>query len=170
MQRIHWNSRPLAIFSLAVLMTLLVAAVYVRTSQATPGSGMTPSPIAAGELPEPIRLKFKTERSGFGNGTEVTNLSMVKFVVIPGGKFGWHQHGGPVWVVIASGTLTLYYGDDPACQGTEFGPGSAFLDPGDHTHNARNEGTEDVVVYATFMLPEGGAPRVDVENPGVCPF
>ncbi len=37
-------------------------------------------------------------------------------------------------------------------------------------HSHRNEGAEDVVVYATFMLPEGGAPRIDVENPGVCPF
>lgn len=36
-------------------------------------------------------------------------------------------------------------------------------------HNARNEGTEPVV-YATFMLPDGGALREDVANPGVCAF
>jgi hypothetical protein len=44
------------------------------------------------------------------------------------------------------------------------------MDPGNHTHIARNEGSENVVVYVTFMLPEGGATRIDVPAPGSCPF
>jgi hypothetical protein len=44
------------------------------------------------------------------------------------------------------------------------------MDPGNHTHNARNEGSENLIVYVVFMLPEGGAPRIDVPNPGNCPF
>ena len=159
------------VFVVTTLLAVLVSSlVWVGTSMATPGSGVTPSPITAARLADPVQLKFKTEGSGFGNGLEVTNLSMVKFTVVPGGAFGWHQHGGPVWAIIASGTLTLYQGDDPSCQGKEYGPGSALLDPGDHTHNARNESDVDVVVYATFMLPEGGAARIDVPSPGNCPF
>jgi len=159
------------LFVMALILAILSSlVVWVGTTKATPSSGVTSSPIAAARLAEPIRLKLKTEGSGFGDGLEVTNLLMVKNTLAPGGVFGWHQHSGPVWVVIASGALTLYQGDDPACQGTEYGPGSAFLDPGDHTHNARNEGSVDVVVYVTFMLPEGGAARIDVPAPGNCGF
>jgi quercetin dioxygenase-like cupin family protein len=164
------NTRSIKIFSLAVFITLLAAAMYVQISHATPGSGVTASPIAAAKLTEPVQLKFKTEGSGFGDGLEVTDLLMAKFVVTPSGAFGWHQHSGPVWVMIASGTLTLYQADDPSCQGTAYGPGSAFVEPGGDTHNARNEGNVDVVVYATFMLPEGGAALIDAANPGVCNF
>lgn len=89
----------------------------------------------------------------------------VQTVLQPGGTFGWHEHGGPVWAVIASGTLTLY---DEACQPETFNAGEAFLDGGNHTHIANNEGEVDVVIYATFMLPTGGAPRIDVPDPGTC--
>jgi hypothetical protein len=66
--------------------------------------------------------------------------------------------------------LTLYDSDDPTCTGTSHEPGSAFLDVGNHVHNAWNEGVDDVVVYGTFMLPIGGLIRVDAADPGVCPF
>ena len=33
-----------------------------------------------------------------------------------------------------------------------------------------DEGSLGVVVYVTFMLPEGGAARINAANPGVCDF
>lgn len=138
---------------------------------ATPGSGVTPRIVAIGVLPEAIRAKLKAHHDdGFGNGTVVEDIMVVEFTIAPGGYFGWHKHGGPVWVVIQSGTLTLYGSDDPTCTGTTYVAGSAFLDSGDHVHNARNETAAPVVVYGTFMLPVDGALRVDAPNPGVCPF
>lgn len=164
------DRRNLLLLVIGLLAVLAITMLAVRESSATPGSGVTAEPILATELAEPLRAKFKEDGSGFGDGTEVTNLRLIKFTIAPGGIFGWHQHGGPVWAMVASGTLTIYDGDDPTCTGTVYTGGSAFLDAGDHVHNARNEGSEDVVIYATFMLPDGGALRIDVPDPGVCPF
>lgn len=140
-------------------------------SLATSGAGVTPQVLALGDLPAPIRAKFKADGvGGFENGTDAARIVAIRYTVAPGGYFGWHRHGGPVWVVIAEGTLTLYGAEDPACPGTIHEAGSAFLDPGDHVHNARNEGATNVVVYATFMLPAGGQLRVDAPDPMVCHF
>lgn len=152
----------------AILAVLVSSAVWVGTSKATPGTGIISEPITSGSLPEPIWAKFKPQ-SGVVH-TDVTKITMIKQTLSPGGSTGWHQHGGPIWVVVASGNLTLYDGGDPSCTGVAYPQGSAFMDPGTHTHIARNEGSENVVVYVTFMLPEGGATRIDVPAPGNCGF
>lgn len=137
---------------------------------ATPGSGVSSEPVAFGSLPEPIRAKLKDDLGGFGDGTDVAQIAVIKFTIAPGGYFGWHRHGGPVWVVVAAGELTLYDSDDTTCTGRLHKPGSAFLDAGSHVHNARNEGVNPVVVYGTFLLPAGGAVRLDAADPKVCSF
>jgi quercetin dioxygenase-like cupin family protein len=95
--------------------------------------------VANGALPEVVRAKFKAGENGFTDGTDVANITLVRFSVEPGGTFGWHRHGGPVWVIVTSGTLSIYNGDDPTCTPQLYGEGSAFLDPGDHTHLGKNE-------------------------------
>jgi quercetin dioxygenase-like cupin family protein len=131
----------------------------------TPGKDVVGEPLASGSLAEPVRAKLKDHEGGFGDGTAVAQVSTIKYTVQPGGYFGWHRHGGPVWVVVAAGTLTLYEGDDATCTGHDQPAGRAFLDPGDHVHNARNEGSVPVVVYATFLLPAGGQTRIDAPAP-----
>jgi quercetin dioxygenase-like cupin family protein len=143
---------------------LFGSALLAGQALATPPKDVVGEPLAPGSLLEPIRVKFK-DHGGFGNGTAVSQISVIKYTVQPGGRFGWHTHGGPVWVVVAAGTLTLYDGDDATCTGHTQSAGSAFLDPGDHVHNAINEGAVPVVVYATFLLPAGGAARVDAPGP-----
>jgi hypothetical protein len=138
------------------------------TVMATPGQGVSQTAIASGTLPEPIRVKIK-DGGGFGDGLDISNLSIVRNVVQPGGYFGWHQHGGPSWIIVTQGTLTFYDGDDPTCTGHPVSAGSAYLDLGDHTHNARNEGTVPVENYVVRMLPAGAATRIDMPHPDVCP-
>ena len=155
-----------------VLGAILVcgAAFVPGGAEATPGSGVSAEPVALGSLPEPIRARFKDDDGGFMAGTAVAQVTVIKFTIAPGGYFGWHRHGGPVWVVVAAGELTLYDSDDTTCTGRVYRPGSAFLDAGNHTHNARNEGANPVVVYGTFLLPAGGAIRIDADDPKVCAF
>ena len=51
-----------------------------------------------------------------------------------------------------------------------YGPGETFIDEGGgHIHIARNLGTTDLVLYATYLLPVGATPRIDVPDPGNCP-
>jgi quercetin dioxygenase-like cupin family protein len=133
---------------------------------ATPPSGLSATPLGVGELANAVRVKLKDDE-GFGDGVAVKRIQMTRFELAPGGTFGWHQHGGPVWVVVVQGTLTLYSGDE-GCTATTVGTGGAFLDHGNDTHSAVNLGDQTVVVYATFMLPAGGAARVDVPDPEVC--
>ena len=157
------------VFNLLIVIAVLIGSMFlVSTASATPGTGITSEPITSGSLSEPISAKFKTD---FGVvHTDVSKVTMVKLTIVPGGSSGWHQHGGPLWAVVASGTLTFYAGDDPSCTGKVYPQGSAFMDPGDHTHNVRNEGSENLVIYVVFMLPTDGAARIDEPNPGNCPF
>lgn len=153
----------------SALALLLSSSFLTGTALATPGLGVSQTPVASGALPEPVRMKLKGEE-GFGDGLEVSNVAIVKNIVAPGGYFGWHQHGGPSWIVVTQGTLTFYDGDDPTCTGHAVSAGSAYLDLGDHTHNARNETNAPVENYVVRLLPAGGATRIDMPDPGVCPF
>ncbi len=156
----------LAGFGVALMLSLSLTA---GTAMATPGNGVSSTPIAGGALPEPVRVKLKTD-GGFGDGLDISNVSIVKNIVQPGGYFGWHQHGGPSWIIVTQGTLTFYDGDDPSCAGHQVSAGQAFLDTGDHTHNARNETNQVAENYVMRMLPAGAPVRIDMPDPGVCPF
>lgn len=173
---IHYSSAFLVIASVAVALT-------VGTVHATPSSGVTGGILTQGALPAAVATSLQPLSSGdlagmggmptgttAGTQTPVRVVQIAKFVAAPGGHFGWHQHSGPIWIVISSGTLTLYGGEDASCTPSVFPTGSAFLDTGNHTHIARNESSDPLEVYAVYMLPEGGAPRIDVDDPGNCSF
>jgi quercetin dioxygenase-like cupin family protein len=71
--------------------------------------------------------------------------------IAPGGNFGWHVHGAPVAVVVTGGTLTVF---DPKVQGCEpfkVSKGQSFVEPANHVHLARNDGTTKVTLYAFYM-------------------
>lgn len=70
--------------------------------------------------------------------------------------------------MVNAGRLTFYEADSGTCRSHLYPAGSAIFDPGDRRHMARNEGSTTVEVYATFMLPADGAPRVDAPHPGAC--
>lgn len=73
-------------------------------------------------------------------------------------------------MIVKSGTSTFYDGDDPDCTPQRHPAGTAYVDPGGDTHIARNEGTDELVLYVTRVVPEGATPRIDEPNPGNCPF
>jgi quercetin dioxygenase-like cupin family protein len=94
-----------------------------------------------------------------------------KITIAPGGHTGWHSHPGPVFVTITAGTMTFYDGDDPTCTPVDYATGDTFIDKGmGHVHIARNEGTTDLVLYATYLLPVGAPLRTDEPAPGNCAF
>jgi quercetin dioxygenase-like cupin family protein len=148
---------------IAILAVLVGSVVWAGTSQATSGSGVTLELLASGNLREPMRVKIK---EGSNNTLDVFVLQTYKITIAPGGTTGWHQHGGPHLIVVASGTLSYYKGDDPTCTGVNYPAGTSILDPGYTTHLARNEGAVDVVNYVTQMLPPLGLFRIDIPAPG----
>lgn len=162
-----WKSRKTVIQVTAIVVVLIISVVWVGTSKATPGSGVTVQLIAAGNLSDPVRVKVKDDAK---TNLDITQIQTYKITIPPGAYTGWHQHGGPHLIVVAAGTLTYYMGHDPTCTGAEYSAGSSILDAGFMTHFVRNEGTVDVVTYVTQLLPEGGAFRIDVPAPGNCDF
>ena len=114
-----------------------------------------------------------------------TDIAVSNVVVAPGGSSGWHSHPGPVLVVVKTGTITFYRfgkhggqnGDDEngdngtngqTCSTTVYPAGSAFVEvpaPG-HVMLARNEGSIEATVTATYFAPPGAALRIDRPWPG----
>jgi quercetin dioxygenase-like cupin family protein len=148
----------------------LAALAIAAGALATSGSGLTSITYAQGTLePVDVHVKtgdWKTKLETKGTSTVITTENRV----VPGGHFGWHSHPGPSLVIVKSGTSTFYNGDDPTCTPHVYPAGSAYVDPGGVTHIARNEGTTELVIIVTRVLPEGAAPRIDEPNPGNCSF
>jgi hypothetical protein len=114
-----------------------------------------------------------------------TDIAVSNVVVSPGGSSGWHSHPGPVLVIVKTGTITFYRagkhggqnGDDengdnganaPICSRTVYPAGSAFVEvpaPG-HVMLAKNEGSTEATVTATYFAPPGAALRIDRPWPG----
>jgi quercetin dioxygenase-like cupin family protein len=144
--------------------------VVAATALATPVIGVTSTVFAIGSFDE-IHAKTLTPHWQARIDTKgATDVHVIENRIVPGGSFGWHSHPGPSIVVVKSGTLTLYRGDDPTCTPTVVTAGNGFVDDGGDVHLVRNEGTVDTVVYVTSIVPHGATRRIDEPSPGNCPF
>ena len=156
------------------LMLAVVAvglAVYAAGNVlATPIMGVQGTNLGVGAF-DTIEAKTLTPKWQARIDTKgATDVYVVENRIAPGGTFGWHSHPGPSIVVVKSGELTLYKGDDPSCTPTRVPAGSGFVDDGGDVHLVRNEGTVETVVYVTSLVPRGAARRIDEPSPGNCPF
>lgn len=158
----------------AAIVAGLVSTVAVAAAL-TPGSGIiSASVLARASFVDPTDVRFKV-KDGSQEVINVNNAreTVVQRIVIgPGGNTGWHSHPGPVVVLIKSGQMSFYDSDDPTCTVRTYSAGQAFIDSGQgHVHIARNEGTENLELWATYFdVPPGGAFRIDSPNPGNCSF
>jgi len=159
-------------------LTALAILVVAATALATPSTGVTSSPIAKGRFGD-IDLTAKTDvdsgtRTDFWqariNTKGLSDLEVLQNTIVPGGSFGWHSHPGPSLVIVKSGTLTAYMGDDPTCTPHVVQAGSGFVDSGADVHLVRNEGTVDLVVIVASLIPAGTTRRIDQPSPGNCSF
>jgi hypothetical protein len=87
-----------------------------------------------------------------------------------GAQSTWHTHPGPVFIIVAQGTMRFYESDDPTCTPIEKTAGQGFLDRGEHAHIARNESGAPAQTVVTYLVPQGAPLKVDQPTPGNCPF
>ena len=163
-------SRYLLSITVLVAMTAVaIAAVF------TPSFNIVRAPIMArAGFVDSTDIKFKV-RDGSSDVLHVPDAAetVVQEIVIgPSGHSGWHSHPGPVVILIKSGQMSFYDGDDPTCTVRTYGPGEAFIDSGQgHVHIARNEGVENLEIWAVYFdVPPGQSVRTDAPNPGNCSF
>jgi hypothetical protein len=134
----------------------------------TAAVGFTPTLVGRGNLGtfhiQSKAARYDVELKSHDN----TDIAVVNIDVIPGGHSGWHYHPGPVLVVVKTGTITFYMGDDPSCSPKVHPAGTTFIEKGGMVGLARNEGTVNATVVATFFVPAGGPTRIDAAAPANC--
>ncbi|MCM2414764.1 MULTISPECIES: cupin domain-containing protein [unclassified Streptomyces] len=120
---------------------------------ATPGSGVSGTVVAQGTSPGKLKVKAPKGR---------TDVTFRTITVEPGGSTGWHTHRGQLIVVVKSGTLTRTLDD---CSVEVTPAGTSFIEPSGtkHRHIGRNLGTEPVVLWVTYLLPQGSELSYDAD-------
>ncbi|WP_167659956.1 cupin domain-containing protein [Nocardia mangyaensis] len=84
--------------------------------------------------------------------------------IMPGEGTGWHYHPGPVIVIVLEGEVTQCRPDGGS---RKYRAGEALVEPGDPEwiHDGRNLGDRPVRMIATYLLPAGAPPAVQVLPP-----
>ena len=79
----------------------------------------------------------------------------------PGEKLPWHYHPGFAFNVVKSGTLTV----EDGCGGEKtLAPGQGFEEMDGRVHRGKNLGETEVVVYDTFIIPQGKPLTVQIPD------
>jgi hypothetical protein len=170
---------------------VLVAVVAVATGALACKDTTTPKQLSTAGITEPrftAAVGFASILNGRGNlgtfhvkskvdGYDVqlkshdnTDIAVADIAVVPGGHSGWHYHPGPVLVVVKTGAITFYHGNDPTCTGTRHPAGTVFIEADGVVGIARNEEAVETTIVATFFVPAGSPTRIDAANPGNCTF
>lgn len=138
----------------------VVAAAGGSPGLASPGSGITSTVLATGDLNEDIqynhdRIKFQTK--------DRVDVRVQRLDFAAGAFTGWHHHPGIVIVTVASGLVTTV---DHQCQTKTYGPGSpngsVFVEGHDTPMEARS--AAGGTVYATYVAPDASPPLFRIED------
>jgi len=162
---------------------VLVAALCAGSIRATPPSGFSGTTIAMGRFGD-ITVKLRAflpenagqeEEESFWASIQKTrgdsDLYVQNNVWAPGGTTGWHSHPGHSLIIVTSGAVTAYEGDDPSCTPHVYTVGMGFVDPGGaHVHVLRNEGSVEARTVAVQLIPAGATRRIDAAAPFGCGF
>jgi hypothetical protein len=157
---------------------VVVTALFTGEALATPAVGFVGTTVTMGRFSGIEVLNQLVPQGGNTNfwlsWQKTIGLSdvYVQFNVWdPGGDTGWHTHPGSSLIIVTTGAVTAYEGNDPTCKPSTYTTGMGFVDPGgDHVHLIRNEGTVPANTIAVQLIPAGAARRIDAANPGNCPF
>ena len=140
------------VLGLALLCALLAASSSLATGQ----------PIIAKALAVG-KMKATTIHASSGS------MILETYTIKPGGSFGWHVHGAPVAVVVTAGTLTVFDPKVNACAPFKVGKGQSFVEPANHVHLARNDGTRPATVYALYLgVPKPSDGYIQTARPAGC--
>ena len=161
-----------SILPLLIALALgVAAALIVVPALATPPCGVTITSLAPLAQFDEIDAYAKIDDwKARIKTTGVSDLHVVQVTIQPGGTIGWHSHPGLSFVIVKSGTATVYDGDDPTCTPHVIPAGGSLFEPAGHVHIVRNESTTEPLVNVVIQLVPTGAPRLISEpDPGNCP-
>jgi quercetin dioxygenase-like cupin family protein len=152
----------------ALMLAVVTALAVVGTALATPGSvavtTFVRATLDANKPHDGVKAYSGDQVKLHTKGA--TDVAVQMITSPPGGSSGWHSHPGVVLVAVQSGTVTLY---DAHCHTTQYGPGQAFVEVGDHALLVRNNTTSPAVLYVTLIVPKSAPSlRIDKPQPATC--
>jgi quercetin dioxygenase-like cupin family protein len=131
----------------------VVALVVILSGCSAPAP--TPQPSASTAPVTAVDLAAGTQEDGVD--VEVAGPTQVAFREItlkPGGGTGPHCHYGQLIAVVEAGVFTHYAPIYPTGSHV-YTAGDSLVEGAGYVHEGKNEGTEDVVLTVTYVIPEG---------------
>ena len=126
---------------LALLVGLSIVALFGIIAYAA-----TVNVVAVGTIPHSELL----------DAPATVTIRTVSFA--PGEVGAWHYHPGSVFNIVTRGTLNV---EDGCGEEKVFTTGQAF-EEGGPVHRPKNLGTEEALVYQTFIVPAGSPLAVNI--------
>ena len=129
-----------------ILAIAVVAAITGFSIGAWGQVGFTATPVFQGAntiADQPIQFPL------FRN-----QVTAIRVEIAPGGETGRHQHPNPTLVYVLEGTLTVEVEGQAQKVLTA---GNAYLEPVNHWHNGKNQGTTAFKALVVFLGEEGKA-------------
>jgi quercetin dioxygenase-like cupin family protein len=158
----YLGSKPRLVAALGAACAL---AVCVAAALATPPLNFVSTVLARGT----VQRDAPTVDAGRTRAQEApSDVAFLNVTVQPGGSSGWHSHPGPEIAVVKSGTVTLYYADDPSCTPHQFSAGQGYVVDPNRVQVVRNEGAAAAEFVVAFVVSPGVPLRTDAPNPGNC--
>ena len=155
----------------------IVASVCAAPALATPGSGITITPIVNGHFGT-LQINTegdKTDKWGMVLKTlDDSDIGSSRVVVEPQGSGGWHSHPAPNFLTVIRGTIEWV--DSSLCTVRVLHAGDSLIEPAYRAHNARNPapiGGETAEIIDVRIKPTsvvGPAFRIDEPVPNNCNF
>lgn len=102
---------------------------------------------ASGEQDAPVKVSVDGGKDGVG-------VTFRKITIAPGASTGEHCHYGQLIAVVANGELTHYASMYPGGAHV-YKQGDSVVEGPGYRHEGRNEGKTDLVLWVTYITPEG---------------
>lgn len=141
----------------ALLVAGALALSACSTTADAPSASPTASPtesrapveavdLAAGEQDAPVEVSV--------SGDDGVGVTFREITLAPGASTGVHCHYGQLVAVVSEGTLT-HYADIYPSGVHVYKTGDSIIEGAGYRHEGRNEGDENVVLWVTYIIPEG---------------
>ena len=155
----------------ALLGVLALVGVFAGTVLATPPSGQSTTTLARAPF-DPLSIKTKSDPASIWQAEVKTHGTSDLYVIdntfaANGGTSGWHQHPGPSFIFVVSGTITTYMAHGSHCMQHDYTAGQGFVDPGgdDNFHMIKNNSGAAARTIVMQLLPAGAPRRIDADEP-----
>ncbi len=103
--------------------------------------------LATGDQVEPVEVAVDGGAAGVG-------VTFREITIEPGAGTGEHCHYGQLIAVVQEGELTHYSETHPGGVRV-YRAGESIIEGAGYPHEGRNEGDSDVVLWVTYVIPDG---------------